>query len=239
MRCKNCGWDNPAGNVKCEKCNASLQGSMIDSSDLGDISGTRNSSSGFDPKKTAMGCPGCGYPIKPTDKICPSCNENLGKSGVGGDTSTHGKDNNSSGKENNPIIERSGGTVIGGYPGGSNGSGINPEYSDEGNRRKLVGFLVTYTLDPNGIFFPLYEGRNYVGQSKDCNICIQGDNKISGKHFSILYRSVDMKFKFKDEQSTNGTWVNGVLCDEGTLSNHNLIQIGTTKLILLIIPQPK
>ena len=30
MRCKNCGWNNPAGNEKCEKCNAPLAGSMID-----------------------------------------------------------------------------------------------------------------------------------------------------------------------------------------------------------------
>jgi len=26
MRCKNCGWDNPNDNVKCEKCNAPLGG---------------------------------------------------------------------------------------------------------------------------------------------------------------------------------------------------------------------
>lgn len=26
MRCNNCGWENPDGNTKCEKCNAPLQG---------------------------------------------------------------------------------------------------------------------------------------------------------------------------------------------------------------------
>lgn len=26
MRCNNCGWENPDGNQKCEKCNAPLQG---------------------------------------------------------------------------------------------------------------------------------------------------------------------------------------------------------------------
>lgn len=29
MRCNYCGWENPQGNVKCEKCNAPLKGSMI------------------------------------------------------------------------------------------------------------------------------------------------------------------------------------------------------------------
>ena len=30
MRCNNCGWENNPGNMKCEKCNAPLKGSMID-----------------------------------------------------------------------------------------------------------------------------------------------------------------------------------------------------------------
>lgn len=29
MRCKNCGWDNPDGSLKCQKCNAPLKGSML------------------------------------------------------------------------------------------------------------------------------------------------------------------------------------------------------------------
>ena len=27
MRCKNCGWDNPDGCEKCEKCNSALDSS--------------------------------------------------------------------------------------------------------------------------------------------------------------------------------------------------------------------
>lgn len=29
MRCNNCGWDNPDGNQRCEKCNAPLQGGGV------------------------------------------------------------------------------------------------------------------------------------------------------------------------------------------------------------------
>lgn len=29
MRCNNCGWENPDGNQKCEKCNAPLQGGGV------------------------------------------------------------------------------------------------------------------------------------------------------------------------------------------------------------------
>jgi|GEM_PF-5192356 len=29
MRCKNCGWDNPDENTKCEKCNAPLNFTLV------------------------------------------------------------------------------------------------------------------------------------------------------------------------------------------------------------------
>ena len=62
MRCKNCGWENPANNAKCEKCSAPIKGSED------------NPSSGkFDPKKTAKGCIECGYPIRDAEKTCPHC----------------------------------------------------------------------------------------------------------------------------------------------------------------------
>jgi pSer/pThr/pTyr-binding forkhead associated (FHA) protein len=54
---------------------------------------------------------------------------------------------------------------------------------------------------------------------------------------SILYRPVDKKFKFKDEQSSNGTFVNDVLMDEGELHNFDVIRIGATKLVFIAIPQ--
>lgn len=30
MRCKNCGWENSSSNMRCEKCNAPLSGSMVE-----------------------------------------------------------------------------------------------------------------------------------------------------------------------------------------------------------------
>ena len=68
------------------------------------------------------------------------------------------------------------------------------------------------------------------------DICIP-DNEVSGKHFSILYRSADGKFKFKDEQSSNGTYLNEVLTDEGELSPFDTIRIVGTRLIFIAIPQ--
>jgi pSer/pThr/pTyr-binding forkhead associated (FHA) protein len=103
-------------------------------------------------------------------------------------------------------------------------------------RRKLTGFLVTYTHSPNGEFYPLYEGKNSIGRTDACSVFIQNDTKVSEKHLSILYRTVDRKFKFKDEQSSNGTFVNDELTDEGELKNLDRIRIGNTTLLFMEIP---
>ncbi len=105
------------------------------------------------------------------------------------------------------------------------------------NGKKLVGFLVTYDTTPLGECFHIYEGRNYVGRDLTSDICVSNDPQISGKHVSILYRSVDGKFKFKDEQSSNGTFLNNALEDEGELANFDVIKVGNTQLIFIAIPQ--
>jgi hypothetical protein len=102
--------------------------------------------------------------------------------------------------------------------------------------KKLVGLLVSYSANPNGQVFNIFEGKNFIGRDMPVDICIP-DNEVSGKHFSILYRSADGRFKFKDEQSSNGTYLNEVLTDEGELANFDVIRIGGTRLIFIAIPQ--
>lgn len=127
-------------------------------------------------------------------------------------------------KDNTPR----GATVI--RPASSNGSGIS-------NGKKLVGLLITYSANPLGECFNIYEGRNYIGRDMTSDICLQSDSQISGRHFSILYRSIDNKFKFKDEQSSNGTFLNEVLEDDGELQSFDIIRVGNIRLIFIAIPQ--
>jgi hypothetical protein len=78
MRCNNCGYDNAADKMKCEKCNAPLQGSMIDNSkhsnqghDSSDgIAGTIK---GQQIKSDPWDCPGCGRPLIPGTVACNYC----------------------------------------------------------------------------------------------------------------------------------------------------------------------
>lgn len=71
--------------------------------------------------------------------------------------------------------------------------------------RKMVGWLVSYTLDAMGVDFKLYEGRNIIGRDPDCSISVN-DNMVSGRHAVILFRAG--KYSITDSQSSHGTFVN-------------------------------
>lgn len=105
------------------------------------------------------------------------------------------------------------------------------------NARRLVGFLVTYNRNASGRAYNIYEGRNYVGRDASCDISVPEDSQMSGRHMSILYRNVDNKFKFRDEQSSNGTFINKELLDDGELNNYDIIRIGSTIFIFIAIPK--
>lgn len=112
-----------------------------------------------------------------------------------------------------------------------------PKGAASANGRKLVGFLVTYNRNPLGKSYSIYEGKNYIGRNQTCDISIPEDNQMSGRHMSILYRNVDNKFKFRDEQSSNGTFINKELTDEGELQNYDIIRLGGTVFIFIAIPK--
>lgn len=87
MRCQFCGWDNPQGKEKCEKCNKPLGGSTSAISKDDDVHDfvnhnrptDRQAEKLFSPKATVregsqMGeeiCPNCGYKLENGE--CPSC----------------------------------------------------------------------------------------------------------------------------------------------------------------------
>jgi hypothetical protein len=207
--------------------------------------GTDASPEGFNPKKTAREdgifpdlsspsspppsngsiCPKCSYPTRGGEKKCPNCGHSLtGDSPEIGSAPIH-----ASRPARSEMRAKIGGTVIAGA------TMVDPAVGAPAKR--LVGFLVTYSTTPNGESFQIYEGRNYVGRDSAVDIRIKGDTQVSEKHFSILYRAVDKKFKFRDEMSSNGTFVNEMLIDEGELNNFDIIRIGTTRLIFMAIPQ--
>lgn len=95
------------------------------------------------------------------------------------------------------------------------------------NTRKLVGWIVTYSLDAMGVDFKIYEGRNIIGRDMDCNITVN-DGLVSGKHAVLLFRSG--KYSITDQQSSHGTFVNGedIELEPRYLKDGDIIQMGNT-----------
>lgn len=102
MRCKNCGWENPANKQKCEKCNAPLSGSMIEDNNTNrpsyssaiaeNLKGTVPEGGVNDeerPTGSGASCTNCGYPVSPVMNVCPNCGEPIDKSAPGGGRAPH------------------------------------------------------------------------------------------------------------------------------------------------------
>jgi pSer/pThr/pTyr-binding forkhead associated (FHA) protein len=105
--------------------------------------------------------------------------------------------------------------------------------SQKATLRKLVGWLVTYDIQPTGMDFRLFVGRTIIGRGSDCDIVIQKDG-VSKEHAVILYR--DGKFILQDQLSVNGTFVNEILIEDKVYLNDNdRIRIGNITFILKII----
>ena len=95
--------------------------------------------------------------------------------------------------------------------------------------RRMVGWLVSYTLDDMGVDYRLYEGNNSIGRDTVNSIIIKQDSVISSKHVNILYRKD--RYWIRDEMSANGTLLNGEDLDLDKvyeLHDGDTIKIGNT-----------
>lgn len=92
-------------------------------------------------------------------------------------------------------------------------------------KRRLVGWLVTFSQDEYGQDFKLYAGKNRIGCAAGCDIVVN-DPSVSADHTTILFRDND--FLIRDNFSTNGTRINGISVDEGRLREGDELKLGNT-----------
>lgn len=85
--------------------------------------------------------------------------------------------------------------------------GVVKEVVHQRSTRKIVGWLISYSLDPMGIDFRLFEGNNTLGRNPGNDVTIAGDPSISGHHATILFKKGN--FYIKDEMAANGTFIDG------------------------------
>lgn len=80
MRCDNCGWSNPEGLTKCQKCNQELIPAPVSSSSAPANQGAFNQTiidqtkvHSVSQDQQAVACPRCGYPLSSSNTFCPNC----------------------------------------------------------------------------------------------------------------------------------------------------------------------
>lgn len=108
--------------------------------------------------------------------------------------------------------------------------------------RRVVGILVSYSANPAGEVYKVYEGRTTIGRDRTCDLPFPNDSHMSSKHLLIQY--VEAKGAFRAQEyaqgSANGSYVNGqvyVLGDVIDLKTNDVIVLGGTKFVFLAIPE--
>ena len=106
---------------------------------------------------------------------------------------------------------------------------LDSETPSNSTRRKLAGMLISYTIDKAGVYFPIYAGRNMIGRSPDCDIEVSNDMQIS-KPKHALIRFLENEFILKDQDSSNGVFVNGkyISTESYKLKDGDMIRLGET-----------
>jgi pSer/pThr/pTyr-binding forkhead associated (FHA) protein len=108
------------------------------------------------------------------------------------------------------------------------------------SNRTVAGFLISFSADPTGEFWVLYEGRNRIGSERSNDVFVN-DSKVSADHAIINIRhSVNdgrLLVAISDQNSSNGTIVNGrdIEFTPCELSNGDIIKIGYHEFGLLIL----
>lgn len=108
-----------------------------------------------------------------------------------------------------------------------------------GDNKRLVGLLVSYSANPTGEVYKVYEGLTTIGRDRTCDIPFPNDPHMSSKHLLIQYVEAKGVFKAKDLGSSNGTNVNGniyVMDETIDLKSNDKIILGSTLFIFLTIP---
>lgn len=166
----------------------------------------------------APACPSCNKEVDPSWQACPYCRAALGQAAAA--------------PAPVPVPNRPGGAAApGGPPNMPVIQGDKTMAIDisqlQGPKRSVVGWLVCMNGNQKGMDFRIFDGVNSIGAAADCDIVIT-DEYLSSKHAIIRYE--DGKYEFKDNDSTNGSFLNEKKTTKDELIDNDTIRLGRTEL---------
>lgn len=225
MFCPNDGIENREGAKRCKKCGA---------------------------------CLNCGEK-DPGEKICKKCRIPLSDTGLRqcpkGHTLPQGSDRCDicEGNSARPIAQA---VAMSGSSRGRVPTEMDPQDAvptnvpeprrNEGKRRptqfgspaRIVGVLVTYSWKREGEIFEIREGRNLIGSDIECDVRLDCDPALSGKHAHITFLK---SFVIGDMVSKSGTFVDDqpIESERLPLRNGATIRTGGTVWTFVAMPSPE
>jgi len=114
----------------------------------------------------------------------------------------------------------------------------SPDIAQRSGQSPLIGFLTSFSKDPNGLFWPLRVGRVQIGADSSADVTLPYDG-ISGSHATIMVRTSKTVTKIwvVDDKSLNGTQVNGeeIFNDNKTLVHGDVVNVGDVELRVIIL----
>ena len=103
----------------------------------------------------------------------------------------------------------------------------------------LVGFLVSFSVDPNGQHWPVRYGRTSIGSEAGCEIMLAAPG-VSSRHAEVMVRDNRgaPKIWVSDNNSTNGTQLNGadIFTERPDLSHGDQIAIAGVEFLFVALP---
>lgn len=145
-------------------------------------------------------------------------------------------------------------TIIYGARKGTRNTNVFEGYSDvvgnepiELQERQIVGILYSISGNEFGELFPVYAGRNTIGNSPSCDIFLP-EESVAPEHALLLMRRIKLEdgtvhtsSSITDNNSESGTWVDGesVGFDRVLLSDHSVLQFGSHYRLLFVELDPE
>ena len=149
------------------------------------------------------------------NRSCPYCNQGTG---AGGGATTP--------LEPPKVIIKS---------SGAEDTGETVGFYNEMTTKPVVGWLVSIEGTTAGKDFRLCSGRNYIGRSKDMDVVLEGDNKVSrNKHAIVLFDPKSQKALCQAGESRELFYLNdNVVTGTVELKQGDVITIGDTQLMFV------
>ena len=218
MRCDGCGHWNQGNAEQCVRCK-------------GVLTPRRLCPQGHSIPRSLEACPYCPKPGPSEDSaagVTPFSNSSANRSG----TVVLNPSALPGGSDPSP-------NPAGGVPGVPTPIGVREKQTQVVAAARLVGFLVSYSLDSTGQSWPISLGRTRLGTDEDCDVTL-AQEQISTHHAVISAHDHQggVKLWITDQDSVNGTRLNGepIFNQRPDLAHGDRIGIGTVELQVVLIP---